>query len=303
MSRARSRWYRSMRWGITLSAMPSSTTTVAARDGTPLLVRSWPPTGAPWLHVLIVHGLEDHSGRFRRVGDQYASNGIAAHSFDQRWSGGSGGRRGDIDSWDQVLDDIEDRLVAIGGGAGDAPVAVHAHSLGGLMATDYLFTERARPDLAVLTAPGLDDDLARWKHAIAPILGRLLPTFAIPNGIDPEWLASDRSDDSLYGPDPLKVPSTTARMGALSFAAQALATAAVSSADRMPIPTLVLHGGADRLVPTAVSEPFGRLAGLRRVVYPGLRHEIHNEPEGPAVIADIVGWLRDQVRGIAPSSM
>ena len=277
--------------------MPSTTTTVPARDGTPLLVRAWPPTGAPWLHVLIVHGLEDHSGRFRRVGDQYASNGIAAHSFDQRWSGGSGGRRGDVDSWDQLLDDLEDRLMAVRAAAAGLPVALHAHSFGGLLGADYLFTERPKPDLAVLSAPGLDDNLARWKHMIAPIAARMAPTLQLPNGIDPESLARDRSDASLYGDDPLRIKMTSTRFGALSFSAQARVTAAVTAAERMSVATLVLHGSADVLVPPRASEPFERVAGARRVVYPDLRHEIHNEPEGPAVIVDIVGWLRDRVRG------
>ncbi len=277
--------------------MPSTTTTVPARDGTPLLVRSWPPTGAPWLHVLIVHGLEDHSGRFRRVGDQYASNGVAVHAFDQRWSGGSGGRPGDVDSWDQLLDDLEQRLGATRSAAGGVPVALHAHSFGGLLAADYLLSSRPKPDLAVLTAPGLDDNLARWKHSIAPIAARIVPTLQLPNGIDPESLARDRSDAALYGDDPLKVRTSSTRFGALSFAAQARVTAAVTSADRLGLPTLVLHGSADTLVPSAASEPFDRLADVRRVVYPDLRHELHNEPEGPAVIADIVGWLRERVRG------
>jgi hypothetical protein len=30
-------------------------------------------------------------------------------------------------------------------------------------------------------------------------------------------------------------------------------------------------------------------------VYPGLRHETMNEPTGPAVVADVVAWLREQV--------
>jgi alpha-beta hydrolase superfamily lysophospholipase len=272
------------------------TSTAAARDGTPLLVRSWPPSGALWLHVLIVHGLEDHSGRYERVGDQYASNGVAAHGFDQRWAGGSGGPRGDIDRWDVLLDDLEDRLSATRAGSDGLPIALHAHSLGGLIGTDYLMSGRPRPDLAVLTAPGLDDRLARWKHAFAPLAARVLPTFRLPNEVDPESLARDRSDASLYGDDPLRIPTTSTRMAAMGFSAQKRVTAAVTGADRMPVPTLILHGSADTLVPPRATEPFARLANARRVVYPDLRHELHNEPEGPAVVADIVAWLRGHLR-------
>ena len=30
-------------------------------------------------------------------------------------------------------------------------------------------------------------------------------------------------------------------------------------------------------------------------VYPGIRHELHNEPEGPAIIADIIAWIDGQL--------
>ena len=34
--------------------------------------------------------------------------------------------------------------------------------------------------------------------------------------------------------------------------------------------------------------------GVERRTYPDLRHELHNEPEGPAVLDDIVGWIRSR---------
>jgi len=57
-------------------------------------------------------------------------------------------------------------------------------------------------------------------------------------------------------------------------------------------PYVVVHGGADRLVPTSLSEPFDRLPNVTRRTYPDLRHETHNEPEGEAVVAETVAWLR-----------
>ena len=55
----------------------------------------------------------------------------------------------------------------------------------------------------------------------------------------------------------------------------------VASLDRLDRPTLVIHGADDRLVPTASSERLAELPGVTRRVLPGLRHEVHNEPEGP----------------------
>jgi alpha-beta hydrolase superfamily lysophospholipase len=59
-------------------------------------------------------------------------------------------------------------------------------------------------------------------------------------------------------------------------------------------PTLVLHGLDDGLVPPAASEAFEGAPGVERRTYPGLRHELHNEPEGPAVLDEVVAWLRER---------
>jgi alpha-beta hydrolase superfamily lysophospholipase len=56
-----------------------------------------------------------------------------------------------------------------------------------------------------------------------------------------------------------------------------------------------MHGGDDWLVSPSASEALGHLPGVTRRVYPGLRHELHNEPEGRAIVADVVAWLRAQV--------
>ena len=63
----------------------------------------------------------------------------------------------------------------------------------------------------------------------------------------------------------------------------------------LDIPTLVIHGGDDTLVPTSCSAPLGDLDICERKVYEGLRHETMNEPEGPQVVGDIVVWLNDHI--------
>ena len=64
------------------------------------------------------------------------------------------------------------------------------------------------------------------------------------------------------------------------------------------LPTLVLHGEDDGLVPVDASALIQGAPGVERRTYPGLRHELHNEPEGPEIIDDVIGWLRARV--VAP---
>jgi hypothetical protein len=48
-------------------------------------------------------------------------------------------------------------------------------------------------------------------------------------------------------------------------------------------------------VPAAASAPFDGAPLTTRRTYPRLRHELHNEPEGPEIVAGVIGWLREQV--------
>jgi alpha-beta hydrolase superfamily lysophospholipase len=58
---------------------------------------------------------------------------------------------------------------------------------------------------------------------------------------------------------------------------------------------LVLHGLDDGLVPARASEILATLPNAERRTYPGLRHELHNEPEGPAILDEVIAWLRERV--------
>jgi alpha-beta hydrolase superfamily lysophospholipase len=61
------------------------------------------------------------------------------------------------------------------------------------------------------------------------------------------------------------------------------------------VPTLVIHGLDDRLVPPRASSGLGELPNVERRLYPGLRHELHNEPEGRQIVGEVIEWLRSQV--------
>ena len=267
----------------------STTRTATAADGTRLLVRHWAPTAAPWLSMLLVHGLGEHSGRYERTGGLFAADGVDVTALDLRGHGGSAGRRGDVERWTDLLDDLELMLRGVRSGAVGRPVVLLGHSLGGLLCTDYVVAGRASPDLLVLSAPALDDGLPRWQHAVVPAIARVMPRLAFKNAWGPEALSRDPEVGRLAQIDPGCPQSATVRLGAFGFAAQ---TRVRSGIDRVQLPTLVFHGGDDRLVPTRATEPFRDQPAVTRRVYAGLRHETLNEPEGPEVVADVVTWLR-----------
>ncbi|MEW5990614.1 MAG: lysophospholipase [Chloroflexota bacterium] len=280
--------------------MTSTTDSATTRDGVRLLTRHW-PAAAPRAGVLLVHGLGEHSGRWEHVGDQLAAAGLETFGWDHRGFGASGGERAWIDRWSRLHDDVEGRLAAARAALPGLPVVLYGHSMGGLIALGYAVAEppRPAPDLLVLSAPGIDDDAPRWKHALAPVLARLVPRLRIANGVPPEMLSRDPARQEATRTDPLNLDASTTGFGARFFEEQARVRAAAA---RLSIPTLVIHGLDDPIVPPRSSEPLADLPGVTRRAYAGIRHELHNEPEGPQILADVIAWIDDHLVATPPAA-
>lgn len=259
----------------------------ATRTGITELTRHWPASD-PWAALLIVHGLGEHSGRYERTGSLLAEAGIDTRSFDLVGFGASGGHRADIEDWNTYFHQVLDNLTpAFGSGL---PTILLGHSLGGLIAAGYAQSLHRQPDLLVLSSPGLDGGTA-WQRALARFLGRVTPRLAIPNGLKGDQLSRDESVGERYFADPLVLTKTTVRFALLAFAQIDIVNRRL---DAVTGPTLVIHGGMDTIVPAAASLPLDALPNVTRKVYPSLRHETMNEPEGPEVVGDIIAWIREQ---------
>jgi acylglycerol lipase len=264
-----------------------------ARDGTPLLVRHWPAaSGQPWAAMVLVHGLAEHCGRYEHVGAQFARGGLDVHGFDLRGFGGSGGARASIDRWSQHHDDLEERLVAVRSTAPTRPLVLFGHSMGGLIALGYVLDGRARPDLLVLSAPAISAKIPLWQRLLVGSLRRVAPGLTLSNRLDPDDLSCVASVGEEYVSDPLNHHRSTVRFAHAAFGEQRRVAAAL---DRLSMPTLVVHGADDEIVPAAASARLEGRPGVARKVYPGLRHELHNEVMGPQVVRDELDWIRDRV--------
>jgi alpha-beta hydrolase superfamily lysophospholipase len=256
------------------------------------VVRSWVPAGDPVARIIAVHGIAEYSGRYEVFGELLAAAGFEVHCPDLFGFGESGGtRRAYVEEWSDYFDQVQAHVEQAAGGAPETPVVLFGHSMGGLIALGYLLSERPQPDLAVLSAPALGGGAA-WQRLLAGPLAAIAPTLAVSNKLDGSLLSRDPEVAELYFADPLVITSTSTRLGNYMFKAQA---AARESLDRLRVPALVLQGGADRIVSPASTAILGDLPSVERRIYPKLRHEIFNEPEGPDLVGEVVEWLRGHV--------
>jgi alpha-beta hydrolase superfamily lysophospholipase len=286
--------------------MPSIEGRVVRPDGTALLTHHWALdsvdaggawAGPSWASVLLIHGIGEHSGRYEHVGEQLARSGLDVSAYDHRGMGGSDGPRGDVDRWSTYHDDLADRLIEVRAHAAGRPVVLYGHSLGGLIVAGYLLTERPSPDLTVLTSPALDSTVPGWKQGMVRMLGGVTPGLRIPNGIDASTLSRDPSVGAKTIDDPRCVRSSSARFGREALREQERVRALAPGGFGMP--TLVLHGEDDGLVPVAASAVLAGAPGVERRTYSGLRHELHNEPESAEIVDGIIGWLRAEAASVS----
>lgn len=274
---------------MTISAYEPITSTFdfgTTRDGLVQLRRRWNPTGDPRAVVLLLHGIAEHSGRYEHVGRRLADHGFDVVAIDHRGYGRSGGRRGHVDRWSDFLDDVEDQMAQIR--QLDLPTVLIGHSMGGLIASRYVLDGRPQPDVLVLSAPALGAEIPLHLRIAAPLVSRLAPSLVIKEPGDPSMLSKDDRVGEVFYADPYRVPFPTARLGAELMTAIEEARELVPNLD---VPTLVLHGTDDRLVPTASSEIFESVPGVERRLYETLRHEVFNEAEGLDIVDEVASWV------------
>lgn len=270
-------------------------------DGTMLRTLHWAAVGEPWASALIVHGLGEHAGRYETVAAALTAAGIDVSGYDHRGFGGSSGFRAYVDKWSQLHDDLATRVDAARAERPGLPLVMYAQSLGGLIATGYVLAghERPLPDLLVLSAPAIDAAIPGWKKVLARALQGFVPRLSIPNGLAADGLSSDPTVRERMEADPLCFRTSTVHFGAEGFAEQDRLKVLLPGLGAMPVPTYVIHGSADPIVPLRVSDVLADKSNVTRRVWPGLRHECHHEPQHAEVLAEVVDWIRSQVPGAA----
>ncbi len=248
--------------------------------------------------VVLVHGLHEHGGRYRHVAERLTAAGYAVYVVDHPGHGRSPGTRGNLASMAVTVGGVDALARLAGERHPGVPLFVYGHSLGGLIALQYLTgTPDARIRGAVISAPALDTGAATGvQRRLAPVLSRLLPDLGVLT-LDADTISRDPEVVRDYRTDPLNYTGKVrARTGAEMMRA---AVAMPQRLTSLTMPLLVLHGGADRLVPPAASELVPAHASspdVIRKVYDGLYHEPHNEPERDEVLGDVISWL-DAHRG------
>jgi alpha-beta hydrolase superfamily lysophospholipase len=256
-------------------------------DGTQgqLAARTWQGTDSPARIVVIAHGYGEHIGRYERLADRLLADGAVVYAVDHVGHGRSEGERVHITDFEDVVTDLHALDETARREHPGLPVVLLGHSMGGLIAARY--AQRYGDTLAalVLSSPLI----GRWEGA-----AQLLALDEIPDvPLDITTLSRDPSVGERYAADPLVWHGPFKRP---TLQAIERGLAAVDEGPSLGgLPLMWIHGEADPLVPID-----GSRAGVEHLrgpdyveqTYPEARHELFNELNADAVLAEVDAFVR-----------
>ncbi len=277
-------------------ALTSTTFTATGRHGQ-LKGRLWAPPDRTRNelagHVIFIHGLADHCGRYDELADHLANAGLAMIAIDLQGHGESAGARAYVHDFDDYLSDVDVLFQKADDEFHGSPRFLMGHSMGATVAVLDVVRRQPTLDGLILSSGAFErgDDLspllAKASHVIAAIAGSL-PTVKL----NPLLITHDPERVAAYRDDPLvDHRGIRARTGSQMLKA---IDAVMSAADEITLPTLLFHGTDDRITNPAGSQKlYDRIASSDKTLklYNGLSHETLNELEREQVYRDLISWV------------
>ena len=268
--------------------------TFQGAGGMELTYQSWFPDEAPRAVVMIAHGIGEHMGRYGNVVNAFVPQGYAVAGFDQRGHGRSPGQRGHINRWADYREDMRAFFQMVQKQNPTGPVFLYGHSMGALIALDYILHYPEGLRGAVISGAPIEPiGVAKpGLVAVARVMFGIWPTFAVKLGLDHAALDRDPAVVKAYDEDPLVHGMVSARWGTESLATVAWVK---EHCAEISIPTLFVHGEADRL-----NSADGACHFVEKIhfgdkgVYidPGSYHEPHNDLNHEQVLQEIEAWMQ-----------
>jgi alpha-beta hydrolase superfamily lysophospholipase len=262
-----------------------------SKGGLGIAYRAWSPNGTARAVVLIVHGVNSHSGYFLWPGEQLAGNGLAVYAVDLRGRGNSDGERYYIDELSDYTSDVEGLMAVAKREHPDLPIYVLGHSAGGVVSC--IFTLEHQDELAGLICESFAYQLPAPDFAIAALKGLShlaphahvlkLPFEAFSR--DPAVVAKMHADPLLANEvQPTKTVAELARADDRLRREFGLIT----------LPVLIIHGTADSVTKPEGSQFFYDTAGSTDKtlkLYQDHYHDLLNDVGKERVMDDILAWI------------
>lgn len=268
-----------------------------AGDGAVLPLRRWLPDGEPRAVIVGLHGFDDYSEAFALPAPSLVAAGIALYAYDQRGFG----QAPQVGRWpgaDRLRGDLYQMLRLLAARYPGRPLFVLGESMGGAVALTALshpqidHADIPRVSGVILSAPAVwSRDQMPWYQDAALWLGDHLVPWMTLTG---RGLHIEPSDNlpmlRRLSQDPLVIKET--RISAIKGLCD-LMDEASQAPSHMDLPTLVLVGKHDEVVPAEASEAMLAQSGpsVQTRFYPDGYHMLLRDLHADRPLRDITEWI------------
>ena len=237
------------------------------------------------LGALVVHGLFEHAGRHRNNVEWLKNLGIETYSFNLPGHGDID-EKGHIETWDENVEAIVNAYSKI---SNKDRKIIFAHSYGSLVTVSAILREKINPDYLILSAPHFDDNYPKFVKNMSGAVTKVFPKLRAPSSVTKKNLSTDKETVENYFNDPLVFRSLTFKFGNEITTEQKFVN---ENIEKLKIPTLVLHGDQDKVVPIKASEGISKLENVKFITVENSKHEILNQDTRTFVLSEIYQWFK-----------
>jgi lysophospholipase len=242
--------------------------------------------------IVVVHGANEHHGRYDWVIRQLNDSGFNCVSGDLPGQGTTTRRRGHIDTFDEYIFTIEKWFLEAQKLEG--PVYIFGHSMGGLAVIRTLMEKKLDVKAVVLSSPclGLVHYPSRGKEALSLLLNKLAPGVRLPTNL-PEGSATRNEEIRVRDKqDKLIVKKVSVRWYRELTASMKHVFDYYKTFPNVPL--LLIQAGDDLIVDKEAVKRWFNGIYLEEKWYkefPSLYHEVLNEPERENVFEYVKSFL------------
>ena len=263
--------------------------------GKHVFYRIWITHSEPKGLLLIIHGLNSHSGYYQNFASELSENGFGVYAMDLQGSGRSDGERYYISDYEDIVTDIDFLFDIARARHSKVPIFLFGHSAGGVFASVYAVDYQPKLNGLISASFAFQIPAPGFALAIMKLLGYIIPHARLIRLNNADF-SRDESFVNAMNNDPLladeKQPAKTM---------QQLLLAAAYLEKEMPeieIPLLILHGSADKATKPAGSKYFMEHASStdkQFKLYEGYYHDLLNDKYSRIIVKDIMRWLIERV--------
>ncbi|MGI8315731.1 alpha/beta hydrolase [Halobacillus mangrovi] len=229
--------------------------------------------------IVIVHGAFEHAGRYDELAAHFQKDGFSVIYGDLPGQGKSTGKKGHIYKFDEYIKTIGYWITKADE---SRPIFVLGHSMGAIAVIRAMQTFHPMVDGVILSSPaaGIQNGAGKTLEAFSHIINRVWPTLSVKAPMKPEMVTRnqeliirDKQDSMILSKVSIRWYREFRKAIKQSF----------QNIDRFPdVPLLVMQADKDLMVDIEKTKEWFNKVSCKEKCYkqwPGLYHEIFNEPE------------------------